>query len=380
MKKIAIITYYYKSLNYGGNLQAYALCKALNGIGGNVEQLCFDAQKTSMKSKPILHQIRHILRKTKNIFWGCTKKSSFNRKIFSQRQKAFYHFNSNLTPHSETIYTQDTIKNCGDKYDIFITGSDQVWNPNWYVSAYFLSFVPSGKKKVSYATSFGVSNFSETEKKIIQKHLSDFSLISLREHSQLEGENVFPFKPEVLLDPTLLLSEEEWSLVCGENPIKESYVFCYFFGESRENRELARKYAQKHKCKIASIPHLNGYNAEDSGFADIEFIDASPEMFLTLIKNAYCVFTDSFHAVVFSNIFRKEYYVFKRSESDTMSSRIDSITKLFHSEERFCQAAERMSMEYIGSLAPLDYASENNDLLALKEKSYSFLNEVLNLA
>ena len=378
LKKTAIITYYYQSINYGGNLQAYALCKKLNDMGTCAEQLCFDARRESIKSGSLTQRIKQFLRRVKRLF---SKKGNagFNKEILKKREKAFHNFNSVLTPHSKDVYNRDTVKDCADNYDIFITGSDQVWNPNWYVPAYFLDFVSSPKKKVSYATSFGVGDFTEEQKSVIKAHLGDFSMISLRENSVLEEGDVFPVKPEVSVDPTLLLSKEEWEALCLECPVKEDYVFCYFFGDLEKSRELAKKYALENNLKLVSIPHLNGYNPKDVDFADKEFIDASPEMFITLIKNAKCVFTDSFHAVVFSGILEKEYFVFARSEKDTMKSRIYSITKLFHTEDRFLNGDERVNTEYIYSLSPIDYGQKNIELEEMKEKSYSYLERVLQL-
>ena len=378
LKKTAIITYYYQSINYGGNLQAYALCKKLNDMGSDAEQLCFDARGESIKSGSLSQRIKRLLRKVKRLFLK-KENTGFNKEVFTKREKAFYNFNSVLTPHSKDVYTRDTIKNCADNYDIFITGSDQVWNPNWYVPAYFLDFVSSPQKKVSYATSFGVSNFTEEQKSVIKAHLSDFSMISLRENSVLEDDEVFPVQPEVLVDPTLLLSKKEWESLCLDCPVKEDYVFCYFFGDFEKSRELAKKYALENNLKLVSIPHLNGYNPNDVGLADEEFIDASPEMFITLIKNAKCVFTDSFHAVVFSGILEKEYFVFERSANDTMKSRIYSITKLFHSEDRFLNGDESVNIEYIRSLSPIDYSRENSELKQMKEKSFSYLERILQL-
>lgn len=378
LKKIGIITYYYQSINYGGNLQAYALCKKLNDMGGIAEQICFDAQNSSLKSGSLLKWLKQILRRLKKFFWR-SPNAKLNKEIYERRKKAFFNFNSLLTPHSKDVYTQDTIKNCIENYDTFITGSDQVWNPNWYIPAYYLNFVPSKKNKVSYATSFGVSIFTEEQINTIQEHLRDFSLISLRENSILETLDVFPVVPEIMVDPTLLLSKEEWEALCLENTIKDNYIFCYFFGSYKLSRILAREYAKKNNCKVVTIPHLNGYNIADVDFADEEYIDASPEMFITLIRGARCIFTDSFHAVVFSNIFQKEYYVFKRSEKDTMSSRIYSITKLFNSEDRFLHKEEMLSVEYIQSRNPINYNQENIQLEILKEKSNSFLEKILQL-
>ena len=96
LKKVAIITYYYKSINYGGNLQAYALCKKLNDMGGNAEQICFDAQASNSFSK----RIKNVLRRVVNLFRR-EQNTKFNKKLYEKREKAFFNFNSILTIHSQ---------------------------------------------------------------------------------------------------------------------------------------------------------------------------------------------------------------------------------------------------------------------------------------
>ena len=104
---------------------------------------------------------------------------------------------------------------------------------------------------------------------------------------------------------------------------------------------------------------------------------ASPQDFLSLIKHAKYVFTDSFHAVVFSNIYEKQYFVFNRSKQGEMSSRIVDITTLFGQEDRFCHGKARETMEYVTSLPDIDYTKENADFAKRKAESIEFLRKNL---
>lgn len=371
MTRIGIITHYYGSTNYGGNLQAYALCKALNNGGCIAEQISFNPNVVSAKQKK---GFKGFLRTVKRSLLSALNKSKNNKSV-EKRAEAFYNFNQNMIPHSTRVYTIDTIGECVNDYDVFITGSDQVWNMKWYVPAFFLDFVPSEKRKASYSASFGAIEFSDEQRAIIKEHLKDFDFVSLREHSPLEGENVFPTSAVVTLDPTLLLDKEEWETICAPRSINDKYVLCYFFGGGEKERKIAREYADENGFKLVAIPHLNGYNELDNGYWDLELENASPEEFLSLINNAEFVFTDSFHAVVFSFIFEKQYVVFKRAKNDEMCSRIYSITELFSDENRFCDTEARQTLEYVRSL-PKKRAQKSDRFVQMKKESVQFLRSI----
>ena len=144
--------------------------------------------------------------------------------------------------------------------------------------------------------------------------------------------------------------------------IEEKYVFCYFLGENNKERKIAREFAKLHNLRLVTIPHAGGIiQSIDRNFGDKRLYDASPEHFLSLIKYAEFIFTDSFHAVLFSNIYQKQYFVFNRSSKGEMSSRIVDITKLFHQEDRFCAGKEKEKLEYITLLPNIDYTQENEE-------------------
>lgn len=380
LKKIGILTYYYDSVNYGGNLQAYALCKKLEKMGYAAEQICFNANvKVSSKTfKGRIKRILSVIKRKVSLLFRYRKNKQSN-KIIEGRKKAFEFFNKALIPHSKKVYTVNNISETNELYNCFIAGSDQIWNLSWYVPTYFLDFVKEPNVKAAYAASFGITSFTSEQKSLIKNHLRDYKMLSLREHSSLENDGVFEFKPEVLADPTLLLTEQDWLEVTAPKIFKEKYIFCYFFGEGVENRLVAAQYARQNGYKIVTIPHLNGENPFDSDFGDLQIEDCSPQEFLSLIKNAEAIFTDSFHAVVFSYIFKKNFFVFKRNRNDSMSSRIYSITQLFGTEERFCSNEDMVSVDYISSVPDHDYSVENHDLVELINKSEEYLHNIGNL-
>lgn len=385
MKKIGIITHYYQSTNYGGNLQSYALCKVLIKYQYAAEQICYplsfekQSRIKNLLSNGVIGFWKKILHYIKRVFILPLEKIEEKKiDIHNRRQKAFLELNQNIIPHSKIVYTKETIKESVLVYDGFITGSDQVWNFDWYSPAYFLDFVPSTKIKISYGASIAKDSLTDEQKEIFRKSLKDYKAVSVREKSAeklLEG--LSPVKVQTVLDPTLLLTREDWDEVCAERVIKEKYVFCYFLGENRQERKLAEKFARLHNLKLVALPHTNGIKLIDRKFGDERLYDVSPEQFISLIKYAEHVFTDSFHAVVFSNIYQKQYFVFNRSKKGEMSSRIVNITELFHQEERFCAGKERETIEYVTSLLDIDYTKSNEDFEKMKEKSVSFLENSL---
>ena len=146
MGSIGIVTLYHDSTNYGGNLQAYALCAVLTKQGYKAEQICFSIHDVSLKDRfsvkstkeVILSLLRRVKRFLKKPF---LKKEAIHDNFSSIRRKSFYHFNHDLIPHSDKVYSQLDIAEALDIYDMFITGSDQVWNFAWYNPICFLNFV-----------------------------------------------------------------------------------------------------------------------------------------------------------------------------------------------------------------------------------------------
>lgn len=385
MKKVGIITHYYKSTNYGGNLQAYALQKCIkNKYKLHVEQICYDLwnhaeqRKKTIKNyidrkrlngifKKVFNYVKFKIKKIILIIFGKNKKEKL-------RKKSFKKFNSILIKNNRMRLVDCNIAECNKDYDIFITGSDQVWNLRWYRKPFFLDFVQEGKKKISYAASISMDYLTDEQKELFKNHLKDFKAISVREKqaiSLLEG--LTSVEPQLVVDPTLLLNREDWDNICSERIVKEKYIFCYALGDNKIMRKLLKKYAKKHKYKIVFIPFVSGNQSlYNISFGDIRLSYVTPQDFISLIKYAEYVFTDSFHGTVFSYIYQKQFFVFNRTKNGDMNSRIFNIVELFNCEERFIYKKEELNLEYLESLKPIEY-SYNEKLEKLIESSKEFL-------
>lgn len=375
MKKVGIITLFHGSMNYGGVLQACALCKVLEQLEISGEQIrCVYLEPQAPRD------------------WGKTLKKLMNPKIVwnriqyeingrrmerekTGRQETFAQFNARFVPSSQRVYTSETVAQCLPDYGAFITGSDQVWNPEWYCPTLFLDFVPEGRKKIAYAASLGKSGLTEEQQNKFRNHLQSFQAISVREPDAVEILSPLARVPVTCtLDPTLLLTREQWEEVCEPRLVKEPYLFYYFLGADEEQSRLVRDYATNHGLKLLGIPNAaRDFGKKETIDYDLTFPDADPGTFLSLIRYAQVVVTDSFHATVFSNVFGREFFVFPRAGSPGMSSRIRQVTVLFHTTQRFCDGPEKQTMAYLEGAEPIAPERELPELEQMRSASRAFL-------
>lgn len=234
------------------------------------------------------------------------------------------------------------------------------------------------KEKISYAVSISKDLLDENEQVFFRMALKDFAAISVREKSDVNFISDLCEQPiEWVVDPVLLLEENQWNDICSPNLYKEKYVFCYFLGGEKRPRVLAREYARKKGLKLLTMPYLTrDYPFEDfrnNRRNEERLFEVSVEDFLSLIRYADAVFTDSFHAVVFSIIFRTQFFVFDRSIAVSMNSRIKSILELCEATQRFCDTKEKETLQYIEKLQPIDYGSSLEKLEEMRNKSRMWL-------
>lgn len=352
LKRIGIITMYHNSQNYGGVLQAYALQKAIENLGYNSEQISFLKDNQDCLSNRIRSRLGSES-KLKLIDWilnRCWRKLIsklagfiFGRKMdgcLQIRKNKFQSFREEI-PHSDE-FTSSTITNCVDRYAAFICGSDQIWKPGVLCSEFMLDFVPKEKVKMSYAASISRSNLSQVDIERLVCGINQLNAVSLREKQDVELLQKYTNKEiSWVLDPTLLLDRKEWEKLSVCVPIEGPYLFCYLLGNDSTQRRIILKTARMMHMKIVSIPFADGkYNFVDLKFGDIKIGDAGPLEFLSLIKNAHIVITDSFHATVFSSIFDRDFYVLERAEEPTMNTRILSLLEILEVSERFVKTNE----------------------------------------
>lgn len=331
-KRVGIVTLYYKNYNYGGLLQAYALQKTLEKLGFDAEQISIDRnggeikkEQRNLKSFIRYTLIRNVSNYLKDVKAGFFSKK---RKLSDQYFENFM----NSIPHSK-VFNQETIHNANKDYDVFVCGSDQIWNPIYANNMYYLNFAEMDKKRISYAASIGVETLTDEETLNLVQNIKNFDAISVREKT---GKDIIQPKLDrevtVVLDPTLLLESNEWDSLVGRNPYEFEYLLVYCLGFTSEFIDIIHEFAKANSLKIVNIPT----RPEHVKIGDINVYEVGPKEFITLIKYSSYVLTDSFHASVFSIIYEKQFRTFSREisgQNRTMNSRIRSLMDLLENEE-----------------------------------------------
>lgn len=360
--KVAIITIFDDIPNYGNRLQNYAVNQTLSNIDLNTTTLYVESQLCSVKN-----MLKYYIHKITNYYF--TKNKNFWRYDFIKIIK-FNKFNKMYIPNKKI----KSLKGLKGKYDYFVIGSDQVWNPNWYKriplrrEAYLLNFVKP-EQKICFSPSFGLSELPNDSKQYFKEALGKFLNISVREKAgakiikELTGKEA-----QILIDPTLMLNKEDWTHI-EKKPknldINCDYIFTYFLGgKSDKQQQYIDKIAMKYRLKV--------YNLLD--YNQPELYVSDPAEFIYLIHNAKIIFTDSFHACVFSFIFEKPFQVFQRNGTDTlnnMMSRIETLLKTFSIERKLFKA------EIDGDIFENDYNKGFDILKQEQDKVNKFLEKSL---
>lgn len=390
-KRIGITTLYHNSENYGGLAQAYGLYKYLDNLGYDVKIIDYVPYKKAKSLKErIAKRINFnngFLSFLKGIGWtirwlwnGIVIKK-INRKKYKAyssnillRKNALSKFRDAIS-HTKLV-DKESVFQINNDFDVFISGSDQIWKPSVVQDAYVLKFA-EGKTKFSYSSSITTTNISDDEvySAYMKQALSDFKAVSVREEASREELQEIIGRPvEWVVDPTILLPRENWEELCSEPVVKEKYIFAYFLGKGSKQKEKVESIAKENNLVIVNLPFVAGeYNKADETFGDIKLFDVGLGEFFSLIKNAECVFTDSFHAVCFSWIFKTRFYVFDRDvgfDGTKMSSRIDSILKLMNLEDRKIDCDSNVDLEQ-------NVNFESEDLCDMITKSRKYLDDAL---
>lgn len=273
-------------------------------------------------------------------------------------------------------------RNLSDQYDAFFAGSDQIWNPMLRLvredmDNYFVSFAP-GEKKFSYAASFGISEIPDQYKDYYREKLNSFARISVREAQGVEIVRSLCSRPaEPVCDPTLLLTTEEWDAIMEQPEWAEDdgrYLVTYILGEiPDETRGQIDHYAKTNDLKI--IP-LQSEFVNSKKIENPDSFAASPQEFLWLIAHAQCVLTDSFHACVFSILYRRPFQVFggKAFEANNdMGSRLETLLSKFALQSRLSPGGvEEALLRERPDDGQMDVVLQQE-----REKGYAFLRECL---
>lgn len=379
MKKIGIITIL-KVNNYGAELQAFATQSVLNRIGYDAEIIDYLFYKNpchvkTKRSKPVFtFSIKKRLSE-----WGYPIKTRlgalFSKGNNSIRNSRFEEFHTANTKTSACYRSIDELYNASHEYDTYIVGSDQVWNPSIYSSLlpYMLDFAPKGKRRISYASSFGVSRIEEEQKEFYKDYLSKFYAIAVREKNAVGLVKELSGKDATwVLDPTLLLSKDEWMKIAKfPYEIKENYILVYELIPSPYIMELARTMSKEKGLAIVRICKSAAPEAKENGVTSIN--DAGPAEFVGLFANASMVITNSFHGTAFSINFTKDFYTVTPLHKQN-NSRQQSILELFSLKERLLVENTEISKV---TRASIDKATVSKLLEEERTKSINYLKTAI---
>jgi len=376
MKKAAIITIT-DYVNYGNRLQNYAVQELLKSFNLEVESIANipvrepinELEFTTMRIKNALKLSPLVL--LKKIAEKIEERKNKDKFLNAKRakEKSFREYAIKHTRETNFTVMGDNIpENLGEQYNYFFIGSDQIWNPNIrYGSEFdFATFAPKNKR-FALAPSFGLSDIPERFVTPYSKWLSELEYLSVREEAGATIiKNLTGREAPVLVDPTLMLTREQWLSVAeqGVNKPVKPYLLTYFIGDvSKKRKKLLAQLAKKHKLEIIRLASLD----------DIERYDANPGEFIDYINTASLVCTDSFHAIIFSIHTEKPFVVFDREgKSAPMSSRIETLLSKFNFESRKFSILQNST-----DIFNIDFSHIPEILKLEREKVNQYLNKAL---
>lgn len=365
--KAAIITYH-RAYNYGSALQAYALNRFINQCGIMCRTIDYRTDRQD--------ELYTIFKKNSGI--RAIARNIMSLKYYGRLRKhveRFDNFIENYIPLTDEYRDSSALSDLEDQYDFFICGSDQIWNPDTedFDAAYLLNFVFRKDKCIAYAPSIGISHIPEKYEKLFSDNLSEFSFLSTREESGSEQIRKITGKDVcTVLDPVFLLSEEEWSKNC-KIILNRKYILGYYIGDVDGMRLFADQLRKEYKIPVVVIYK----NLRDMFFKTIKLYETGPLEFLDLIQNAELIITNSFHAVAFSIIFRKNFWFFEDVENAKSSKgRVYNLLSILRIENRI------LNVEYMKVNDPfldINYHNAQELLDGEIEKSKTYLMNALGL-
>lgn len=362
-----LITFHFAH-HYGAQLQAYALMAAVEKLGSPCRIIDYRLPHTvrtnrlfrSGKSPVALAANAHTL------LHYPAMKARFDR------FEAFVAENMRLT--GRRYFTNEELAEYPPEFGLYLAGSDQIWNPRIFQSgrfdpAFFLSFAGEGRR-AAYAPSFGVPSLTETEAAELREYLSRFSALSVREK---QGREIVRFAAgrdaRVVLDPTLLLTGEDWAKLAVPPKDTRPYLLCYFISDYSVLIPYAERLAAERGLRLV---HLAGVRRAMKG-AQVVF-DAGPREFLGLFQRAAFVLTNSFHGTVFSLQFQKPFFtaVSPKEQSRPDLSRIFNLLDTLGVSDRIIGTDREAELT-----APVDYGAVTTRLERARKASLDFLRSAL---
>ena len=369
MRKIGLITFCNHELkvNYGQVLQAYALYKYLSMQGHQVKVINYRV--------PYEDESGLCFKLFGKTYWYQEHyKKIKEKKMYSERNRKFYHFVRKKINITKPCYTEADVTRELEDCDVFMAGSDQIWNIKAYDVVRLLG-VNKNIQRISYASSglFEENNEAEIVYEQMKKYWSNIDNISVREESGKRIIEKYTGKKVLhVVDPVLLLDKKQWLMENKKE--KETYILCYFLGSIRMYSHILEYI--KNKVGAKKIIFVEAENTKK----DLELGElrrnVGPEEFVRLIYDAEFVCTDSYHGTLFSIIFEKQFCLFKRKEKAKNSFSSEERWKILFEEWGLSERWIRNIKEY-ENLVDINYYELPNVIKTYIEHSKKYLDSAL---
>ena len=363
--------------HYGAQLQAFALMKKIEGMGTECEIINYVRPDTTEGNRLFKSGLsaRALLSNVNTLF---------NYSHLKKRYARFESFiNDDMRLSGKFYHSYEELLKDAPEYDAYVCGSDQIWNPlifkeNTFDPAFFADFAKGGRR-IAYAPSFGITEIPEDKREDLKGYLEHFDCLSVREK---QGEKIIRDvagrDSVTVLDPTLLLTGEEWGGLSAEPIFKEPYILCYFISDPGGYSGYVKALSEKYRLPVVSLCGARRVVPQTRHIV----LDAGPREFLGLFRNASMVCTNSFHGTVFSITFKKDFYSFATAlnTEKTVNSRLYNILEKLGLIDRIF-SSEIKAGDFLSRINDrtnlIDYASVYETLQKEREMSYKYLKDSL---
>ena len=368
MKKSTATVTWVTYRNFGTILQAFALQKAVTSLGYDNHIIDDRAIVESFR----IRKKFSLLRELHKIKWLYPRKAEFAKR----NQGSVRLFHEFIGRYMLVDSAWETRKDLSERYDIYIAGSDQIWSPDVpFDDFYYLAFTE--RPKVAYAPSLGVTNYPEEKVPAVKPLLERFGSLSVREPQGADTlRDMFGLEADIVSDPTMLLSRDTWEglMTPSDNDVCRPYALCYFLTYNQDYIKLVREYCRERSLQLKMIV----VSPDCVDVAD-EDVYTGPDGFLQAVAGADIVLTDSFHGSIFSLIFERPFFTFRRfddSSASSQNSRVENLLSMMQLEHRLlgrtiCKLPE---------CPEIDWSAVRSKVSDLRERSLSYLMKSLSEA
>lgn len=365
MSKIGILTYH-SGFNYGACLQAYALQTTLKKFGYDSEIINFETEDFVASREMFSRKPRRMKEVIKNItripYW----------KSLHERERMFNSYTFDVLKSTKRYKTEQEVINHAEDYDCIICGSDQIWNLTHVkddpaiTPLFFLNF-PKKQRRVAYAASFAsFTKIASHHEEEFLPWLKQFDAISVREQDGYDYVKSKGLDCTLALDPTILLDKEEYEPICRDRLIEGKYIAMFGWNTNDDLVSAAKEVSKK-----LGLPVYNIVPPPRKMFCGIpRKLDVGPCEFLSIIKNAEFVVTNSFHGTAFSTTFEKPYVSIVTGKADTrMNSLLEQLGLADHLVHKEDMDIDRM--------LATDFSGVHEKKVSLRQESFDFIKNSL---